>query len=167
MRHRKAGRALGRPTAARYALKRDIVNALFTHERIVTTQAKAKEFRPFAEHCITLAKRAAARPELKLHHYRRLIQLLHNEDAAYKLMHDIGPRFLDREKMDPKKVGGYTRILLLGGHRRMSKRDADPGRFNMFRLGDNGVKALFELVERKEEEEAPEVKGKKEKTAAK
>ena len=167
MRHRVKGRRLGRLSAPRATLKRDIANALFMRERIVTTQAKAKEFRPFAEHCITLAKRAAAKPELKLHHYRRLITLLHNEDAAHKLMHDIGPRFLTREKENAVNRGGYTRILLLGGNRRMIKRDQDPGRFYSIRLGDGGPQVLFELVVRREEEApAPETKSAKAKKVA-
>ena len=60
MRHRKRGRKFGRKTDPRRALQRDIVKGLFTHGRITTTLARAKEFRPYAEKLITVGKKAAA-----------------------------------------------------------------------------------------------------------
>jgi large subunit ribosomal protein L17 len=128
MRHRKRGRKFGRKTDPRRALRRHVVNALFTHGRITTTLAKAKDFRPWAERLITIAKRGAAAREAgdeigALNAYRRLIQELHDEDVAGKLLHEIAPQFADRP-------GGYTRIL----------------RVALGRLGDNAPTAVFELV---------------------
>ena len=134
MRHRKRGRKLGRQSHQRLALRRHVVCALFEHGRITTTLAKAKEFRPWAERLITIAKKAAAaRAEddnatalnkaIALNGYRRLLKALHDEDIVAKLVEEIGPQFADRP-------GGYTRIL----------RNAKG------RLGDNAPTAVFELV---------------------
>ncbi len=75
--------------------------ALFTHEALNTTQAKAKALRPFAEKLITFAKRGdlAAR--------REVLKVIPDRDVVHKLFSEIGPRFVDRP-------GGYTRILKLG-----------------------------------------------------
>ena len=62
MRHQKRGRKLGRSSAHRKALRQNLTNALFTHGRIITTLAKAKDVRPFAERIITLARKAAPHP---------------------------------------------------------------------------------------------------------
>lgn len=128
MRHRKAGRKLGRKTGPRQALRRDIAGALFLHGRIETTLAKAKEFRPWAERMITIAKRGAAARAAgdtvaALNAYRRLITEMHDEGLVVKLIEEIGPQFADRP-------GGYTRIL------KNAKR----------RVGDNAPTAVFELV---------------------
>ena len=78
MRHRKAGRKLGRNATHRLALFRNLSRALITHERITTTTPKAKELRPFIEKLITLARKAAVANEgspegrIKALHYRRL-----------------------------------------------------------------------------------------------
>ncbi len=118
MRHRKRGRKLGRKSEHRIALKRNILKSLFEHGRIVTTLAKAKEYRPHAEKVITLAR------ERSLHRIRRAAQILGNDrDIVKKLFDDIGPAFVDRP-------GGYTRILKL----------AKP------RLGDAAPRAILELV---------------------
>lgn len=128
MRHRNTGRKLGRQTNQREALRRHIVCALIRTGRIETTLPKAKEFRPWAESLITIAKRGAAakaRGEKVAHlnAYRRLMQALHDEDAVAKLVGEIAPQFADRP-------GGYTRIL----------RNARP------RLGDCATTAIFELL---------------------
>jgi large subunit ribosomal protein L17 len=139
MRHRKRGRKFGRQTSQRRALRRHVVCALFTHGRIDTTLARAKDFRPYAERLITIAKRgAAARASgdqvTALTAYRRLLQELHDETVVAKLMGSIGPAFADRP-------GGYTRIL----------------RYATGRLGDNAPVALFELVDYSDDaDEAPE-----------
>ena len=135
MRHRKAGRKLNRNSEHRLALMRNLTMALFQHERIITTVAKAKEVRPFVEKIITLAKRGT------LHARRlalaRLGPMGHARPAANaeeeadrderkvikKLFDDIGPRFKDRP-------GGYTRIIKR--HER--------------RLGDAGETAYLELL---------------------
>jgi large subunit ribosomal protein L17 len=129
VRHLKRGRKLGRKTGPRKALKKLLVNALFTHGRIVTTLPKAKETRPFAEKLITLARKGMVAKDRGegarfLHCYRRAISELSDKAVAKKLFTEIAPLMRDRP-------GGYTRIL----------KDAKP------RLGDNGVRAIFELVE--------------------
>ena len=98
MRHLKRGRKLGRTAAHRKALRRNIVNALFTHGRIVTTLAKAKEMRPYAEKLITLAKKgnaAKARGEDAnfLHCYRRAISAMQDKLLAKKLFEEIAPGY--------------------------------------------------------------------------
>ena len=73
MRHRKAGRTLGRNAASRLALMRSLSRALIEHGRIITTVAKAKELRPFIEKLVTLAKKANATDDkMRAIHYRRL-----------------------------------------------------------------------------------------------
>ena len=100
MRHRVAHRKLGRTTAHRLSLLRNLAAALFMHERIRTTLAKAKELRPFAEKLITLSKKDS------LHARRQALCMVHKE-AVSKLFRDLSARFADRP-------GGYTRILKLG-----------------------------------------------------
>lgn len=139
MRHLKAGRRLGRNAAHRLAMFRNLALALFRHERIITTEAKAKEARPFIEKLITLAKKNTL-------HSRRLVlarlgppskaEVLpagNTEDEPdkaddrhiiIKLFNQIAPRYAERE-------GGYTRVLKR--HER--------------RLGDAGKTAILALVE--------------------
>ena len=126
MRHHKRGRKLGRTTAHRIALKRNLLKALFTHGRVITTLPKAKEYRRFAEKMITLAKIKT------LQNVRRAAAMLGNDRDAVRLLFDeVGPRFAERN-------GGYTRILKL----------AKP------RLGDNAPRAIWELVGHSEAETA-------------
>ena len=101
MRHRKAGRRLGRTTAHRKATMKSLAVALFTHSAIVTTLAKAKELRRFAEPLITLAKKDT------VYHRRRAFAALRDKKAVKRLFDEIGPANLDRP-------GGYTRVLKLG-----------------------------------------------------
>ena len=131
MRHRVAGRRLGRTSEHRVALRRNLAQSLIEHETISTTIEKAKEVKPFVERLITLAKKG------KLEHRRRAISLLGNraivdyEDGQSKkqgtvvgkLFSELGPRYLDRP-------GGYTRII----------------RLSMRRLGDNGELVLLQLL---------------------
>lgn len=101
MRHRAKGRQLSRTSSHRRALLNNMATSLFEHERIVTTEAKAKELRPFAEKLITLARRGDL-------HARRLVERkVKNREVLSKLFAEIGPRFAGRP-------GGYTRILKLG-----------------------------------------------------
>jgi large subunit ribosomal protein L17 len=128
MRHGNVGRKLGRKSAQRTALRRHIVTSLFRHGRIETTLPKAKEFRPWAERMITIAKRGAAAraagdTNTALNAYKRLISELHDEPIVVKLVEEIAPQFADRP-------GGYTRIL----------RTPKP------RLGDSATTAVFELL---------------------
>ncbi len=97
MRHRLAGRHLGRDTAHRTALYRNLVTDLLRYERITTTEAKAKEIRPMAEKIITLARRG------DLHSRRLALRVVYDERVVKKAFDEIGPRMKDRP-------GGYLRI---------------------------------------------------------
>jgi large subunit ribosomal protein L17 len=97
-------RKLGRRINHRKSLFRNLVTSLVRHERIETTEAKAKEIRSLADHVITLAKRG------DLHARRQALAVLTEEDVVKKLFDTIGPRYGDRE-------GGYTRIVKLGPRR--------------------------------------------------
>jgi large subunit ribosomal protein L17 len=104
MNHAKAGRQLRRTSEQRLALLRNLATSLIESEAIVTTQAKAKELRPFVERLITKAKSGTL-------HARRLAgRHIHKREAADKLFKELGPRFAQRK-------GGYTRILKTG-HRK-------------------------------------------------
>jgi len=116
MRHKLAGRRLGRTTSHRVAMFRNMVTSLFEHERIVTTSEKAKELRPIAEKMITLAKRG------DLHARRQALSFIRSKDVVDKLFTDIKDKFSDRK-------GGYTRILKTG-----------------VRKGDTATMAIIELV---------------------
>lgn len=103
---------LGRNSAARKALFRDLVTDLFINERIETTEAKAKELRSIAEKLITLAKRGDlhARRQVASYVRKEVADPESNQDAIQKLFSDIAPRFSERQ-------GGYTRILKIGPRR--------------------------------------------------
>src|ERR671929_1703367 len=116
MRHRKAGRQLRRTSEQKLALMRNLASSLIEHGAIVTTEAKAKELRPFVEKLITKAKSGT------LHARRQAGRHVHKRETADKLFQEIGPKFATRP-------GGYTRILKTG-HRR----------------GDGAEMAIIELV---------------------
>jgi len=101
MRHRKAGRKFKRTPEHRRMLLRNLATALLEHGKITTTLPKAKELQPFAEKLITLA-----RDGFELNNFRRSLAILTNKQIAYKLFHEVGPRFKGRP-------GGYTRIYKL------------------------------------------------------
>jgi large subunit ribosomal protein L17 len=117
MRHNKAGRRLGRTTSHRIAMFRNMVTSLLNHERVVTTDAKAKEIRSVAEKMITLGKRG------DLHAMRQAAAYIREKSVVTKLFSTIAPRYKDRQ-------GGYTRIIKLGQ-----------------RLGDAAPLSVIELVE--------------------
>jgi large subunit ribosomal protein L17 len=104
MRHRVRGRKLGRTTAHRKALFRNQLTALFTHDRIVTTLAKAKELRPLAERMVTLAGTGS------LPARRKVLTMVPDKEVVRRLFEEIAPRFTDRP-------GGYTRVMRLGRRR--------------------------------------------------
>ncbi len=104
---------------------RNMVTEFLDKERIITTVAKAKELRPFAEKMITLGKRE------NLHSRRRALSIIRRKSVVHKLFDSLAPRYADRK-------GGYTRIVRLG-----------------FRKGDNAERAIIELVDREGEKEAP------------
>jgi large subunit ribosomal protein L17 len=101
MRHRVAGKKLGRTSDQRKALFRNLVTELFRHENIRTTEAKAKAIRPQAERLITLAKRG------DLHARRLAARDVQDPEILQKLFDELAGRFEDRD-------GGYTRIYKLG-----------------------------------------------------
>ena len=137
MRHRVSGRKLGRDTAHRKALRKNMIAELLIHEEILTTEAKARMLRPAAEKIITLAKRGLAKNDpAQSVHARRLaasriarFRVVEDDDGVEevdvvkKLFDDIAPRYSDRP-------GGYTRMVKIGK-----------------RSGDNADMALLMLVE--------------------
>ena len=125
MRHRRKGRKLNRTASHRKAMFRNMVTDFLDKERIVTTLAKAKELRPFAEKMITLGKRE------NLHSRRKALSIIRRKSVVHKLFDSLAPRYADRD-------GGYTRILRLG-----------------FRKGDDAETAIIELVDREGEKETP------------
>jgi len=117
MRHGKSGRRLGRTTSHREAMFRNLVTSFLNHEKITTTDAKAKEIRSVAEKMITLGKRG------DLHSLRQAASYIREKSVVTKLFTTIAPRYKDRP-------GGYTRIVKLG-----------------IRQGDAAPVSLIELVE--------------------
>ena len=117
MRHRKQTGKLGRSSAHRKALLRNMVTSLLEHERIQTTHAKAREVRRTAERMITLGKRG------DLHARRRALRVIRSRAVAAKVFDDLAVRFRERP-------GGYTRVLKLGR-----------------RVGDGAPLSIVELVE--------------------
>ncbi len=107
---------LGRPSAHRKSMLRNLVTDLFRYGRIQTTQDRAKETRRIAEKMITLAKRG------DLHARRQVLAYVFDESVVTKLFEDIAPKYADRN-------GGYTRVLKLGP-----------------RQGDNAEVVFVELV---------------------
>jgi large subunit ribosomal protein L17 len=101
MRHRRAGRKLGRDSAHRKALYANLASALIEHGRIKTTEAKAKEVRPVVEEMITLGKRGDIAAQ------RQAVAFLRSKRVAHTLFAEIAPRFADRP-------GGYTRVVKIG-----------------------------------------------------
>ena len=138
MRHRVAGRKLGRTASHRKALLRTMVTEFLEAEKIVTTVPKAKEVRSVAEKMITLGKRES------LHARRQALSYIRKKSVVFKLFDALAPRFADRN-------GGYTRILRLGP-----------------RPGDGAEVALLQFVDvekagaKKDEASKKKKKGKKE-----
>ena len=116
MRHRIAGRKLGRPTGHRRAMYRNLVTDLLRYEKIITTEAKAKEVRGLTEKMITLGK------DGELHSRRQALSFIFDKKVADKVFAELAPRYAERP-------GGYTRITKLGP-----------------RLGDGAAMVQLELV---------------------
>lgn len=116
MRHRKAGVKLNRTSSHRNAMFRNMVTSLFKHDRIRTTDAKAKELRRWADNLITLAKRG------DLHARRQALSIIREKKLVHKLFAEASQRYGSRS-------GGYTRIVKLGR-----------------RPGDAAAVSLIELV---------------------
>jgi large subunit ribosomal protein L17 len=117
MRHNKSGKRLGRNSSHRKAMMRNMVTSLFAHEKITTTDIRAKELRKIADKMITLGKRG------DIHARRQAMQVIRDRKVVGKLFDLVAPRYKDRP-------GGYTRIIKLGQ-----------------RTGDNASLSLIELVE--------------------
>ena len=117
----KRGPRLGSGPDHQSLLLGTLAAQLFTHERIKTTEAKAKALRPYAEHLITFAKRG------DVHARRQVLRDIPDRDVVHKLFAEIGPRYAERG-------GGYTRIMKLGQ-----------------RKGDGAEMALIELLPGEEE----------------
>lgn len=116
MRHKVAGRKLGRSSSHRRALYRNLVTDLLNYEKIITTEAKAKEARGLAERMITLGKEGG------LHARRQALSFILNKKVTEKVFSELASRYADRP-------GGYTRIAKLGP-----------------RLGDGALMVQLELV---------------------
>ena len=126
MRHGLGLRKLGRTTSHRLAMLRNMTVSLLRHEEITTTLPKAKELRRVVEPMITLGKKPS------LANRRLAFDRLRDREIVSKLFDDLGPRYA-------KRNGGYLRILKTG-----------------FRKGDNAPLALVSLMDRIEQDAAPE-----------
>ncbi len=131
MRHSKAGRRLGRTTSHRIAMFRNMVTSFLSHEKITTTDAKAKELRSIAEKMITFGKKG------DLHAMRQAASYIRDKKVVTKLFTTIAPRYKERS-------GGYTRIVKLG-----------------IRPGDTAPMSLIELVEEQLEQKPAKKPAKK------
>lgn len=118
MRHRKAGRSLGRTSSHRKAMFSNMCCSLIEHELIKTTLAKAKELRGYIEPIITVSKKDSVASR------RHVFNKLRSKSAVGKVFTTLGPRYVERP-------GGYVRVLKCG-----------------FRAGDNAPMAIVELVDR-------------------
>jgi len=117
MRHRKAGRKLGRTSSHRQALFMNLLCALFEHEKIKTTEAKGKEIKRLGDKLISLAKRG------DLHARRIAAATIVNKKILAKLFNKIAPELKDRQG------GGYIRLIKIGA-----------------RLGDAAPQVIVEIV---------------------
>jgi large subunit ribosomal protein L17 len=137
MRHRVNTRKLGRTSAHRVAMYRNLVSSLLEHEKVETTHAKAREVKRLADRMITLGKRG------DLHARRQALRVVHGREVAAKLFGELAERYASRP-------GGYTRVL-------RTRR----------RVGDNAEMSIVQLVEKLEApggEKAPKKKASKART---
>jgi large subunit ribosomal protein L17 len=119
---------LGRNAAQRKALWRGLITELFRHDRISTTEAKARSMRGDAEHLISIAKRGQAAGGNPVHARRMAARVITDPEVTKRLFDEVAPRFTDR-------AGGYTRMIKVGP-----------------RLGDSAEMVVLELVEKPAEE---------------
>jgi large subunit ribosomal protein L17 len=132
MYHGKAGRKLGRTSSHKEAMFRNMVTSIIKHERIRTTDAKAKELRKLAEKMVTLGKRG------DLHARRQALAVLRDKSLISKLFGELAERYRNR-------AGGYTRIIKTG-----------------YRFGDNAPISILEFIpdEKKKEKATPKARAK-------
>jgi large subunit ribosomal protein L17 len=131
MRHRKSRYKLGMRTDHREATLRNMVTSLLEHERIITTDARAKALRGLADQMITLGKKG------DLHARRQALQVIRSKEVIRTLFEDIAPRYTGRD-------GGYVRVIKKG-----------------YRAGDRAAVSVVELVEKKPETDKSKGAGKK------
>ena len=132
MHHGKAGSKLGRTSSHKEAMLRNMVTSIIKHERIRTTDMKAKELRKVAEKMITLGKKGS------LHARRQALAVVRDKDMVSKLFGELTERYRNR-------AGGYTRIVKAG-----------------YRFGDNAPVSILEFIpdEKKKEKAKPKAKSK-------
>ncbi len=138
MRHRKAGRKLSRTSSHRLAMFRNLVTSVLEHERVMTTDAKAKEIRRWVDWMITLGKKGdlAAR--------RQALRVIRDKSVVHKLFAELAPRYQNVN-------GGYTRVIKIG-----------------YRRGDGAPMSMIELIDFETlEKKRPAKKKKKEEARVK
>jgi large subunit ribosomal protein L17 len=118
----RRSRRFGSSAAHQRLMMANLAASLFAAEAITTSEAKAKHLRPIAEKLITKAKKAQEEGPMQVHRIRQIQSFLGDKEMTYKLVHDVAPRYAERN-------GGYTRILKMGP-----------------RHGDNAQMARIELV---------------------
>ena len=118
----RRARNFGGDAAHQRLMMANLAASLFAAEAITTSEAKAKHLRPIAEKLITKAKKAQEEGPMQVHRIRQIEAFLGDKEMTYKLVHDVAPRYAERN-------GGYTRILKMGP-----------------RQGDNAQMARIELV---------------------
>jgi len=130
MYHGKAGKKLGRTSSHKEAMLRNMVTSVIKHERIRTTDAKAKELRKLAEKMITLGKKGS------LHARRQALAVIRDKETVGKLFGEMTERYRNR-------AGGYTRIVKAG-----------------YRYGDNAPVSILEFIndEKKKEKAKPKAR---------
>ncbi len=116
MRHGKSGRKLGRTSSHRNAMLRNMVTSFLRHEKVTTTDARAKELRKLAEKMITLGKRG------DVHARRQALAVIRDGDVVKKVFSELAERYRDR-------TGGYTRIMKAG-----------------YRAGDSAPVSMIECI---------------------
>lgn len=137
MYHGKAGRKLGRTSSHKEAMLRNMVTSIIKHERIRTTDAKAKELRKLAEKMITLGKRGS------LHARRQALAVVRDKSMVSKLFGELAERYKER-------AGGYTRIIKAG-----------------YRYGDNAPVSIIEFISDEKKKEKAKGRATRPKTKAK
>ncbi|HNY50445.1 MAG TPA: 50S ribosomal protein L17 [Smithella sp.] len=130
MHHGKAGSKLGRTSSHKEAMLRNMVTSVIKHERIKTTDTKAKELRKLAEKMITLGKKGS------LHARRQALSVVRDKDMVGKLFGELTERYRNR-------AGGYTRIVKAG-----------------YRYGDNAPVSILEFIQDEKKKEKAKAKGK-------
>lgn len=131
MRHGKAGKKLGRTTSHRNAMLRNLVTSLLRHERVVTTDTKAKLVRSVAEKMITLGKKGT------LHARRQALAFIRDREVAARVFDEYSTRYAAR-------AGGYTRVVKTG-----------------YRVGDSAPVSVVELISDEKKKKGKDKKSKK------